>query len=120
MKHCLVVGDSRVIRKVACQILGEMQIYAEEAEESAAALETCRTQMPDAVLIDLADAGGIELMRALRRNKGAKQPQIVFTTTENDVIRIAEALNAGADGYFFKPFDREALRSNFAPLSMAA
>jgi two-component system chemotaxis response regulator CheY len=120
MKHCLVVGDSNVIRKVACQILGEMRISTEEAEESASALETCRVQMPDAVLIDLADAGSIELVRALRRNKAGKQPQIVFTTTENDVSQITEALNAGADAYFLKPFDRDAVRSQFAPLLLAA
>lgn len=120
MKHCLVVGDSHVIRKVACQILGEMQICAEEAEESTAALEACRIQMPDAVLVDLANAGGIELMRALRRDKSGKQLQIVFTTTENDVNQIAEALHAGADAYFFKPFDREAVKSQFASLSLAA
>jgi two-component system chemotaxis response regulator CheY len=120
MKHCLVVGDSNVIRKVACQILGEMQIFTEEAEESAAALETCRVQMPDAVLIDLAHAGSLELMRALRRDRSGKQPQIVFTTTENDVNQIAEALHAGADAYFFKPFDRDAVRAQFGPLSLAA
>jgi two-component system chemotaxis response regulator CheY len=120
MKHCLVVGESRVIRKVACQILGEMKISTDEAEESAAALEACRAQMPDAVLIDMAHAGSIELVRALRRDKTGKQPQIVLTTTENDVIQITEALNAGADAYFFKPFDREAMRSQFAPLSLDA
>jgi two-component system chemotaxis response regulator CheY len=120
MKHCLVVGESHVIRKVACQILGEMQIFAEEAEQGAAALEACRAQMPDAVLIDLAHVGSVELVRALRRDTSGKQPRIVFTTTENDVPQIAEVLNAGADSYFFKPFDREAVRSEFAPLSLAA
>jgi two-component system chemotaxis response regulator CheY len=120
MKHCLVVGDSNIIRKVACQILGEMKIFAEEAEESTAALEACRAQMPDAVLIDMTNAGSIELMRALRREKGGKQPRIVFTTTVNDVFQITEALNAGADEYFFKPFDRDVLRTKFAPLSLAA
>jgi two-component system chemotaxis response regulator CheY len=120
MKHCLVVGDSNVIRKVACQILGEMRIFAEEAEESTTALEVCRVQMPDAVLIDLANAGSLELVRALRRDKTGKQPQIVFTTTENDVNQISEALNAGADAYFFKPFDRDVVHSQFATLSLAA
>ena len=120
MKHCLVVGDSRVIRKIACQLLGEMKITAEEAEESTAALQVCRTQMPDAVLIDMANAGSMELVRALRREKSGKQPRIVFTATENDVIQITEALNAGADEYFFKPFDRAAVQSKFAPLALAA
>jgi DNA-binding response OmpR family regulator len=36
------------------------------------------------------------------------------------VIQITEVLNAGADEYFFKPFDREVLKSKFALLSLAA
>ena len=120
MKHCLVVGDSRVIRKVACRLLEEMKIYAEEIEESTSALEACRQQMPDAVLVDISQPGGIELVRALRRDKTGKQPQIVFTTTENNVYQITEALNAGADAYFFKPFDRQTVQQSFAPLALAA
>jgi two-component system, chemotaxis family, chemotaxis protein CheY len=120
MKHCLVVGDSRVIRKVACQLLEEMKIFAEEVEESSSALDACRQQMPDAVLVDLSHAGSIEFMRQLRRDKTGKQPQIVFTTTENNVTQITEALNAGADAYFFKPFDRQTMQQSFAPLAMAA
>lgn len=120
MKHCLVVGDSPVIRSVACMILGEMRIHAEEAEQSAEALESCRTQMPDAVLIDMDHGGGVELVRALRRDGRGKHPRIVFTATENNTRQILEALEAGADEYFLKPFDREAVRSSFAPLSLAA
>jgi two-component system chemotaxis response regulator CheY len=120
VKHCLVVGDSRVIRSIACQILGEMKIHAEEAEESVEALEACRLQMPDAVLIDMDHGGGIELVRSLRRDGRGKRPRIVFTTTENNARQIAEALHAGADEYFLKPFGREDMHSTFAPLSLAA
>ena len=38
MKNCLVVDDSRVIRKVACRILEELSFATEEAEDGAAAL----------------------------------------------------------------------------------
>jgi two-component system chemotaxis response regulator CheY len=114
MKHCLVVDESRVIRKVVCHLLEEMKFYAEEAEESTSALTACRAQMPDVVLVNLANAGGMELVRALRRSKSEKQPIIIGTMTEHDVGHISEALGAGADEYVLKPFDRESLKEKFA------
>ena len=52
MKTCLLVDDSRVIRKVACRILQELSIDASEAESGAEALMACRTRMPDLILLD--------------------------------------------------------------------
>jgi len=114
MKHCLVVDESRVIRKVVCHLLEEMKFYAEEAAESASALETCRAQMPDVVLVNLGNAGNMELVRAIRRNASAKRPVIIGTMTEHDVGHIREALSAGADDYVLKPFDGDSLKEKFA------
>ena len=52
MKHCLVVDDSAVIRKVAKRILEELRFTASEAENGREALDQCRVSMPDAVLLD--------------------------------------------------------------------
>lgn len=113
MKHCLVVDDSRVIRKVVCHLLEEMKFYAEEASESMSALESCRVQMPDVVLVNLGNVGGMELVRALRRGRTEKQPVIIATMTEHDVDNITAALSAGADEFVLKPFDRDSLKEKF-------
>ncbi|HEY2034889.1 MAG TPA: response regulator [Rhizomicrobium sp.] len=113
MKHCLVVDESRIIRKVVCHLLEEMKFYAEEAEESMSALESCRVQMPDVVLVNLGNSGGLELMRALRRGKTEKQPVIIATMTEHDIGHIAAALSAGADEFVLKPFDLHSLQEKF-------
>jgi two-component system chemotaxis response regulator CheY len=113
VKHCLIVDESRVIRKVVCHLLEEMKFYAEEAAESMSALDACRVQMPDVVLVNLANAGGIELVRAIRRGRTQKQPVIIATMTEHDVDHIAEVLVAGADDYVLKPFDRDSLKEKF-------
>ena len=65
MKHCLVVDDSRVIRKVACRILETLQFATEEAEDGAAALDACRSRMPDVILLDwqMPHMTGIEFLR---------------------------------------------------------
>ena len=53
MKSCLVVDDSRVIRKVARRILEELEFEITEAGDGQEALETsCQDKMPDAILLD--------------------------------------------------------------------
>ena len=52
VKHCLVVDDSAVIRKVARRILEGLAFRISEAEDGEQALTACRTEMPDAVLLD--------------------------------------------------------------------
>lgn len=111
MKHCLVIDDSRVIRKVACNILNGLHFETSEAEGGAEALDACRTKMPDVILLDLQmpQMTGVEFLRSLRRQTRGEHPFVLLCTTENDVPRLTEALNAGADQYLMKPFDRDSL-----------
>jgi len=116
MKQCLIVDDSRVIRKVARKILEEMKFTTDEAEDGAAALEICRRKMPDAILLDwnMPNMSGIEFLRALRREPSGGKPIVVFCTTENDIAHITEAIGAGANEYILKPFDKDVVESKFA------
>ena len=52
MKTCLVVDDSSVIRKVARRILEGLEFQIVEAEDGEQALEACRKQLPEAILLD--------------------------------------------------------------------
>ena len=52
---------------------------------------------------------GMEFLRALRQRGHADQPKVVFCTTENDIAHIRAAIDAGADEYVMKPFDRDTL-----------
>lgn len=115
MKRCLIVDDSRVIRKVARRILEDMRFEIEEAGDGLEALQSCRKQMPDAILLDwsMPVMNGIDFLRQLRREPGGDKPGVVFCTTENDVERISEALKAGANEYMMKPFDGDILQSKF-------
>ena len=111
MKTCLVVDDSSVIRKVARRILEGLDFKIAEAEDGQQALEQCRSAMPDAVLLDwnMPVMDGYDFLKALRRLPGGEVPKVVFCTTENDMAHIRAALEAGADEYVMKPFDRETL-----------
>ena len=112
MKSCLVVDDSRVVRKVARKILEELNFACSEAEDGKQAMEACAAQMPDAILLDwnMPVMTGIEFLRRLRKMSGGEQPKVVFCTTENDVVHIRSAIEAGANEYVMKPFDRETLQ----------
>ena len=111
MKTCLIVDDSAVIRKVARRIVEGLNFAVVEAEDGAEGLERCREAMPDVILLDwnMPVMSGMEFLKLLRQRGHSDQPKVVFCTTENDMAHIRAALEAGADEYVMKPFDRETL-----------
>jgi two-component system chemotaxis response regulator CheY len=120
MKTCLVVDDSSVIRKVARRILEGLDFKISEAGDGQEALAACRTQMPDAILLDwhMPNVDGYEFLRTLRRLPLGDRPKVVFCTTENDVAHIARALHAGANEYIMKPFDRDIVEAKFQEVGL--
>lgn len=115
MKSCLIVDDSRVIRMVARKILEELNFTVLEAEDGQRALDACRHQMPDAVLLDwnMPVMDGLEFLQSLRRSEGGAAPVVVFCTTENDMDHIRTAIEAGANEYIMKPFDSDIIEAKF-------
>jgi len=121
MRSCLVVDDSKVIRKVARHILEALDFSVDEAEDGREALRRCEAAMPDVILLDwnMPVMGGMEFLRALRQSERTAQPKVVFCTTENDLSHIRAAIEAGADEYVMKPFDRETLHSKLQIVGFA-
>lgn len=121
-KQVLIVDDSRVIRKVASRIVQALGFLAREAEHGGEALAACRAMMPDAVLLDwnMPVMDGLEFLLRLRRMPDGARPKVVFCTTENEVAQIARALDAGADEYIMKPFDKDILRSKLQEVGLLA
>ena len=112
VKTCLIVDDSRVVRKIARHILEGMQFRVDEAENGRDGLDRCLAIGPDLVLLDwnMPKLSGLEFLKRLRRSSAA-QPKVVFCSTENEAEKVRTALDAGADAYVMKPFDRETLAS---------
>ena len=121
MKTCLVVDDSKVIRKVARHILETLDFDVSEAEDGQIALDHCRQGAPDVVLLDwnMPVMSGIEFLRALGQEGLVRRPKVIFCTTENGIAHIRAAIDAGADEYVMKPFDRETLESKFQLVGVA-
>jgi len=121
MKRCLVVDDSKVIRKVARHILETLQFEVQEAGDGREALDICARSQPDVILLDwnMPVMSGMDFLRALRQSEGGTSPKVVFCTTENGMAYIRAAIEAGADEYVMKPFDRDTLESKLQIVGLA-
>lgn len=114
-KICLIVDDSRMIRRVATRILRDMGFDVSEAANGQEALDACRVSMPDAVLLDfnMPVMDGVGFLKALRQEKDGDTPKVIFCTSERSVEKITEALQFGANEYIMKPFDSDIIESKF-------
>jgi two-component system chemotaxis response regulator CheY len=121
MKYCLVVDDSKVIRKVARHILETLNFTVDEACDGAEAMAACQQKVPDIILLDwnMPVMSGMEFLRALGTSTISPRPKVVFCTTENGTDHIRAAIEAGADEYVMKPFDRETLESKLQTVGVA-
>jgi two-component system chemotaxis response regulator CheY len=119
-KSCLIVDDSKVVRMVARKILEGLNFAIAEAENGQLALDACKRQMPDVVLLDwnMPVMDGYEFLGHLRRMPGGDTPKVVFCTTENGIDHIARALEAGANEYIMKPFDKDIVAAKFMEVGL--
>ncbi|MCC5613045.1 response regulator [Nostoc sp. CHAB 5834] len=116
VRTCLIVDDSRIIRKVARRIVEGLGFEVDEAADGVEALSYCAGLMPDVVLLDwnMPVMDGMTFLKRLRQQPGGDGPKVLFCTIETAPERIAEALGAGADDYVMKPFDGEILHSKLS------
>ncbi len=118
MKRCLIVDDSRIIRRVASKILFELGFDTDEAEDGQKAIESVSIRMPDVAIVDwdMPVMDGLSFVTALRKMPGGDKPIVIFCTADNEVHHIERALEVGADEYIMKPFDSEIVRSKLTIL----
>ena len=121
-RTCLIVDDSRIIRKVARRIVEGLGFEVDEAADGSEALAFCGGVIPEVILLDwsMPVMDGMTFLRRLRALPGGMAPKVLFCTIETRAERIAEALSAGADDYVMKPFDGEILQSKLAEVGAIA
>jgi two-component system chemotaxis response regulator CheY len=109
----LIVDDSATIRRIIGRMLVQMGIEVSEAANGCEALELLeRSEMvPELALIDwnMPEMDGLELIRELRTRPRFDQTRLMMVTSEVEIDRVSEALEAGADEYLMKPFNRDVL-----------
>lgn len=120
-RHCLIVDDSRVVRKVSRSIVEALGYQVIEAENGQEALARCQQAMPDLVLVDwdMPVMTGIEFVAALRSLPGNERARAVFCTSKSGAHDIHKGIGAGADEYVTKPFTEATLRAKLEAIGAA-
>ena len=105
----LVVEDDQEIAAVMQRILRTTGADARIAPDGQSAIEQVSTFKPDVVLLDLGlpQVDGVEVARQLRQ-MGNDVPIIAVTARDASEARV-EGLDAGADDYVIKPFEKNEL-----------
>lgn len=121
MKKCLVVDDSKIVRKVVRKIVEGLGFTAIEAEDGAQAVEQVRFNKVDVIILDwnMPVMDGLTCMKTIRADADIDpQPTIIFCTTENEFSKIQEAVMAGANEYVMKPFDEAIIAGKLRQLGL--
>lgn len=103
----MVVDDSGVVRKISRKILEDLGFEVQEAVDGNDALEVAAKKLPEFILLDwnMPKMNGLEFLKEFRKLHGPDKVKIIFCTTENDLMKIMTAMEAGANEYIMKPFD---------------
>lgn len=120
MPSCLIVDDSKVVRKLERRIMEELGFEVSEAEDGQQALHVCSAAAPALILLDwhMPVMDGLAFIKALRATPGGDAPKVVFCTTESELNHIVEALAAGANEYVMKPFDAEIIKGKLQQIGL--
>lgn len=109
----MIIDDAvtvRMMTKTFLQDLGFTQIRV--AENGVEALELLEgLESLDLVLVDwnMPYMNGLDFIQNLRTKPGFQDTKILMITTETAMEKVIEALEAGANEYMMKPFNKEML-----------
>jgi DNA-binding response OmpR family regulator len=112
----LVVEDDQEIAQVLLRSLRMEGYEARASYDGEAALADAREFTPDLVILDLGlpKLDGVDVARALRKDGG--DVPILMLTARDAVEARVEGLDAGADDYLVKPFERQELLARLRAL----
>ena len=122
-KQVLIVEDERPIREMISFGLKRAGFDVREAEDCRSARALLADRRPDLILVDwmLPDMSGLELTRALKRDRELRDLPIIMLTARAEESDKVAGLDGGADDYVTKPFSpRELLARINAVLRRAA
>lgn len=105
----LVVEDEQDQRRILTRILSREGHDVREAASAEAACKALEQSLPDVVVSDwkLPGEDGLYLLKQIQQN----HPSVAFimATAYGSISHAVEAVQAGADDYLVKPFQREVL-----------
>ena len=111
MTRILVVDDVVDSAKLLTCILKRHGYEVLVAHGGRQALELASTESPDAILLDIMMPGmdGIEVCRRLKADDRLRKIPVILVTAKDLDDDVVTGLEAGADDYVAKPFNRQVL-----------
>ncbi len=115
----LIADDSLVIRAVVRDGLENEGYRVVEAIDGLAAVELCREDPPDVVLLDIEMPGldGYQVLTELKSDAALRDIPVVFLTGRNTMDDVVAGLRGGAHDYLKKPFEGAELLARVAAAS---
>ena len=107
----LIAEDDHISRRILQTILTKQGNEVTAAEDGLKALEALQKETPDILITDwmMPDLDGLQLSRQVRELDLPSYVYIILLTALTDKQRIIEGLDAGADDYITKPYDKTEL-----------
>ena len=106
-ERVLVVEDSRTILAVVKYFLELEGFEVLEARDGNVGLEVAKRERPQVIVTDYNMPGmdGLALVKALRADPLTRGIAVLMLTSENNVEKESQALEAGVDDYILKPVE---------------
>ncbi len=107
MKKILIVDDSKDIRELVIATLDATEYRVYEAADAMRAIAIATVEKPDFIIMDVMLQGtvnGIEATRTIKSNPLTRQCKVIILTGTNEKWVQKDAIDAGAECYFIKPF----------------
>ena len=108
MKKILIVDDQIEIRELVNVTLRLENYRIFEAKTGQEAIEITKAEKPDLIIMDIMMPGeinGLEAIRIIKNDTRIKDCKIVVLSAKSQKGDIEKGAEAGADGYFVKPFE---------------
>jgi len=109
----LIVDDIASNRQTLWELLDMPDYALFEASDGPSALRLASEIMPDLVLLDvmMPCMDGFEVCRRLRAKMGLAEVPVIMVTALDDAASRLNGIEAGADDFITKPFNRAELRA---------
>lgn len=110
----LIADDSQTCRMILIDALKEYGYdVLETADGMQAWVELSRPDAPSIAILDwvMPKLDGLELIQRVRETQAERPPYIIMLTGKSEKKDIILGLDAGANDYLIKPFDRSELRA---------
>ena len=110
-RSAIIVDDDRDTREMLAMALELEGCQVTQAANGVKLISSLHVHRPDILLLDvnMSWIDGFELCRAVRRNEQLHQLPVLFVSARKARADVEAGMASGADGYFTKPIDFDAL-----------